>query len=603
MARTAIHGGCRTVTSPRSSRRRLAAGTVLVAATLLASAACSGSDKKTDGGDNKAAGFNAATTGVAHASDKAGGTLKFIGTQDADSWDPQRGYYGFMWDFARYYTRTLVTAAPKQGSGSTELVPDLATAKGEVSDGGKQYKYTLKDGITWEDGTPITSKDIKYGIERIWAQDVISGGPIYIQQVLDPNKEYKGPYKDTDPAKLGLKAIETPDDKTIVFKLPKPNGDFEQMLAIPSGAPVKASQDTKAKYGLKPFSSGPYKFESYTPNKSLNLVRNDKWKKDSDTVRKALPDRIEVTLTTNSDDMDKRLIKGDYDVDINATGVGQASLSDALKNHKDNLDNAQTGFIRYAVFPEKVAPVDNIHCRKAIIYAADKKSLQTARGGPQAGGDIAPNMLPLGIKGSDAKYDPYGALQNNGAPDLAKAREELKACGKPDGFSTTIAVRNNKPKEIATAEALQEALSKVGIKTQLDQFDGAQTSGIIGAPKIVKAKNYGIIIMGWGADFPTGQGFSQPLVDGRFILQSGNNNFSEINDPAINTLFDNAIAETDPVKAGDIYKQINEKVSEAAVYLPFVYDKTVTWRSTRLTNVYTADAYNGRYDYASLGVQ
>ncbi|GAA3043981.1 hypothetical protein GCM10020000_24290 [Streptomyces olivoverticillatus] len=46
---------------------------------------------------------------VASASDKTGGELKFIGTQDADSWDPQRGYYGFMWDFARYYTRTLVT--------------------------------------------------------------------------------------------------------------------------------------------------------------------------------------------------------------------------------------------------------------------------------------------------------------------------------------------------------------------------------------------------------------------------------------------------------------------------------------------------------------
>lgn len=480
--------------------------------------------------------------------------------------------------------------------------PTSPLGKAEISDGGKTYKYTLKDNVSWEDGSPVTAQDIKYGIERTWAQDVISGGPVYLMQVLDPKTEYKGPYKDESADKLGLKAIETPDAKTIIFKLPQPNGDFEQMLAMPAASPVKQDKDTAAKYGLKPFSNGPYKIDSYEPNKSMKLSRNDKWKPESDTIRKALPDSISVTFMANADDMDKRLMNGEFDLDLNATGIGQAARATALKDHKANLDNGQTGFIRYAVFPQTVAPFDNIECRKAVIYAADHKSLQTARGGPQAGGDIAPNMLPLGIKGSDGKYDPYEVLKNDGKPNVEKAKEALKACGKPEGFKTTIAVRNNKPVEVATAVSLQNALKQVGIDAQVDQFDGAQTSGIIGSPKVVKEKGYGIIIMGWGADFPTGQGFSQPLVDGRFILQSGNNNFSELNDPAINGLFDQAIAETDPAKAGDIYKQMNQKVSEAAVYLPFVYDKTITWRSTRLTNAYTSDAYNGRYDYASLGV-
>lgn len=572
-------------------------------AALLTTTACGGNGKDDEkGGAAKAPGFNAGIGKVSNASDKKGGTLKFVGTQDADSWDPQRGYYGFMWDFARYYTRQLVSFKAEPGGASTELVPDLATANAEISDGGKTYKYTLKDDVTWEDGTPVTSQDIKYGIERTWAQDVISGGPVYLMQVLDPKSEYKGPYKDKAADKLGLKAIETPDAKTIVFKLPKPNGDFEQMLAMPAASPVKQQKDTAAKYGLKPFSNGPYKIDSYAPNKSMTLSRNTNWKPASDTIRKALPDKITVTFMANADDMDKRLLKGDFDVDINATGIGQAARTTALRDHKGNLDNGQTGFIRYAVFPQTVKPFDNIECRKAVIYAADKKSLQTARGGPQAGGDVAPNMLPAGIKGSDPTYDPYEVLKNDSKPNLEKAKAALKACGQPNGFKTTIAVRNNKPVEVATAVSLQNALKQVGIDAQVDQFDGAQTSGIIGSPKVVKDKGYGIIIMGWGADFPTGQGFSQPLVDGRFILQSGNNNFSELNDPAVNKLFDQAIAETDPAKAGEIYKQMNQKVSEAAVYLPFVYDKTITWRSSRLTNAYTADAYNGRYDYASLGV-
>ncbi|MFE6129342.1 ABC transporter substrate-binding protein [Streptomyces sp. NPDC056437] len=590
------------MTTHRTSKRRLAAGTAVALAALLTTTACGGNNDDGKDGAGKTPGFNAGIGKVANASTAKGGELKFVGTQDADSWDPQRGYYGFMWDFARYYTRQLVSFKPSPGAGSTELVPDLASAKAEISPDGKTYKYTLKDDVTWEDGTPVTSQDIKYGIERTWAQDVISGGPVYLMQVLDPKSEYKGPYKDKSADKLGLKAIETPDAKTIIFKLPKPNGDFEQMLAMPAASPVKKEKDTAAKYGLKPFSNGPYKIDSYAPNKSMKLSRNANWKASSDTIRKALPDSISVTFMTNADDMDKRLLKGDFDIDINATGIGQAARTTAIREHKGNLDNGQTGFIRYAVFPQTVAPFDNIECRKAVIYAADKKSLQTARGGPQAGGDIAPNMLPAGIKGADPSYDPYEVLKNDSKPNVEKAKAALKACGKPNGFKTTIAVRNNKPVEVATAVSLQNALKQVGIDAQVDQFDGAQTSGIIGSPKVVKDKGYGIIIMGWGADFPSGQGFSQPLVDGRFILQSGNNNFSELNDPAVNKLFDQAIAETDPDKAGEIYKQMNQKVSEAAVYLPFVYDKTITWRSTRLTNAYTADAYNGRYDYASLGV-
>ncbi|MDT9689718.1 ABC transporter substrate-binding protein [Streptomyces sp. P9(2023)] len=580
-----------------SSRRRIAAGALLAAATMVVTTACgggSGDDKSKTG----APGFNAAVNKVANASDKKGGELKFIGSQEADSWDPQRGYYGFVWDFARYYTRQLISFKAEPGAASTELVSDLATDTGKVSPDGLTYTFTLKDGVTWEDGKPITSKDIKYGIERIWAQDVISGGPIYLQQVLDPKMEYKGPYKDTTPDKLGLKAIETPDDKTIIFKLPVANGDFLQMLAMPAASPVRQDKDTKAQYGLKPFSSGPYKWKSYTPNKSMLLVRNDKWDAKTDTIRKALPDKISVKFTTNADDMDNRLVEGEYDLDINATGVGAAARAKVLQQHKENADNPQTGFIRYAVFPQTV--IDNVECRKAIIYAADSKSLQTARGGPQAGGDIASNMLPPAIKGADPKADPYGKLA--GQPDLTKAKEALAKCGKPNGFKTTIAVRNNKKIEIATAESLQQSLKAVGIDAQIDQFDGAQTSGIIGSPKVVKEKGYGIIIMGWGADFPSGQGFLQPLVDGRFILQSGNNNFSELNDPSVNKLFDDALKETDPAKAGELYKQINTKVSDAAVYLPFTHEKNIIWRSSRLTNVYTADAYNGRYDYASLGV-
>ncbi|MFE0250042.1 ABC transporter substrate-binding protein [Streptomyces sp. NPDC059010] len=591
-------------TQRTSGRRKQAMAAAAVVAALLSTAACGGGNDN-EGSKGGAAGFDAANNKVAQASlAKKGGTLKFAGAQDADSWDTTRGYYGFMWNFSRYYSRQLVTGKTEPGAAGAELTPDLATGLAKVSDDGKTYTYTLRDGATWEDGKPITSKDIKYGIERVWAQDVLSGGPVYLKDVLDPKGEYKGPYKDKSADKLGLKAIETPDDKTIVFKLPQANSDFEEMLALTSASPVRQDKDTKSKYGLHPFSSGPYKFESYNPGKDLKLVRNTEWKQASDPIRKAYPDQITIKFFSNANDMDARLIAGDYDLDIGQTGLSPQGRTTALKEHKGNLDNPVSGYIRYAVFPQSVKPFDNEHCRKAVIYGADHVSLQNARGGPVAGGDIGTNMLPPSVPGAEGqKYDPYEISGANKSGNAAKAKEELKACGKPDGFKTTIAVRNNKPSEVATAESLQASLKKVGITADIDQYDGSQSSGIIGSPSNVVKKGYGIIIMGWGPDFPSVQGYGLPLWDSKYILESGNNNFALIKDKAIDGLFDQYTTTLDDAGKTKIASEINHKVMEGGYYLPFVFEKFINWRSSNLANVYTTDAYSGMYDFVNLGLK
>ncbi|WP_371669032.1 ABC transporter substrate-binding protein [Streptomyces sp. NBC_00289] len=593
-------------TQRTSGRRKQAVAAVAAVAALLTTAACGGGGSDDNGGSKTgAAGFDAANNKVAQASlAKKGGTLKFAGAQDADFWDTTRGYYGFMWNFARYYSRQLVTNKTEPGKAGAELTPDLATGLAKVTDDGKTYTYTLRDGVTWEDGKEITSKDIKYGIERVWAQDVLSGGPTYLKEVLDPKGTYKGPYKDTSKDKLGLKAIDTPNDKTIVFHLPEANSDFEEILALVSASPVRQDKDTKAKYTLHPFSSGPYKFESYSPGKDLTLVRNPEWKQSSDPVRKAYPDKITVKFFSNANDLDARLVAGDYDLDINQTGMSPQGRTTALQQHKGNLDNPVSGYVRYAVFPQSVKPFDNIECRKAVIYGADHVSLQTARGGPVAGGDIGTNMLPPTVPGAEGQsYDPYNLNGADKNGNIAKAKAALKACGKPNGFSTTIAVRNNKPVEVATAESLQASLKKVGIKVSIDQYDGSQTSGIIGSPSNVKKKGYGIIIMGWGADFGSVQGFGLPLWDSKYILQSGNNNYALIDDKKIDGLFDTYVKTQDDAGKTQIAKDINHAVMDGGYYLPFVFEKFINWRSSNLANVYTSDGYSGMYDFVNLGLK
>ena len=573
----------------------------------LTTAACGGGAKNNNSSDtgNKGAtsGYNAALNAVVNPSTAKGGTVNFWGAQDADFWDPARGYYAFVWNFNRLYTRKLVDYSGAPGKDGLKLVPDLAAEEPTISPDKLTYTFKLRSGLKFDDGSPITSKDIKYGIERVWAADVISGGPVYLPGVLDQGQKYPGPYKDTDPEKLGLKSVTTPDDSTISFKLQKPYSDFLYLLAMPGSGPVPRKRDTGAQYSSAPASSGPYMFKpgSIQPGKGAAWVRNPNWDPTTDPIRKALPDSITFTVTTNADDMDSRLIAGTADVDAGQTGVQAAARAKILQDPtlKANSDTPTTGFLRYAGLATSVAPLDNIECRKAVIYAADPTSLQAARGGPIAGGDIGTSMLPPNILGSDPKYDPFNRLQ--GKPQLDKAKEALTACGKPTGFDTIIAVRNNKPAEVKTAEALQAALKAAGINAKIDQYDGAQQASITGSPDNVKKKGYGIIVGGWGADYPTGAGYMQPLSDSRFIPANGNYNLAEIKDPAIDALYDQAAGETDPTKAAAIYTQINQKIMEGAYYLPFVVDKALNYRNPRLTNVYEHQALS-MIDFQALGV-
>ncbi|MEV4512203.1 ABC transporter substrate-binding protein [Dactylosporangium sp. NPDC049525] len=581
----------------------LVAGSAAVA--LVLSACGSGGDDKTPttgGSTSGVSGFNAATKGVVNPSEKKGGTLKLVNHSDADSWDPVRAYYAWVWNFQKgYYVRTLLTNASKPGEDGLKLEPDLAEKLPEITDGGKTYTFKLKAGVKFEDGSPITSKDVKYGIERVFAQDILSGGPTYIVDVLDQGQKYPGPYKDTDPNGLGLKSVETPDDTTIVFKLKEPLSDFSYLLAMPGAGPVQKAKDTGDKYGDKPVSTGPYKFQSFDPGKKAVLVRNENWDPKTDTIRKALPDQIDLTIGTAVEEIDNQLLAGDVDVDTAQTGVQQGAqpkiLLDASK--KANADTPTTGFIRYFSISTKVKPFDNIHCRKAVQYATDKITMQTARGGAEAGGDIATNMLPPNIAGHDPALDPYNT--KSGKPQIDKAKEELAACGQPNGFDTVIATRNA-GKEPKTAEALQAALKNVGINARLDPTDASlYFRSTIGAPSNVAAKGYGLMMAGWGADFPTGYGFLSILVDGRTISQSGNNNYAELNNAEVNSLIDKAKAATDPKAAADIWGQINKIVMDEAVMVPFTYDKALNYRNPRLTNVFVTEYY-GMYDFASLGV-
>jgi peptide/nickel transport system substrate-binding protein len=570
------------------------------AAGALALAACGGGSTSST---PTSAGFNKAVTSVVNPSTAKGGTLTFDNTSAPDSTDAGNTYYAFNLNFTRLYATPLTTYKSCPGKCGAQVVPALATSLGTASNGNKTWTFHLKSGVKFEDGTPVTSQDVKYAVERTFDRSVLPNGPSYFATLLGGNAaHYPGPFKNRSKNLMGLTAITTPNPTTVVFNLNQPFADFNYVVAFPQTAPVPPSKDTGANYQKHPLSTGPYKFASYQLNKQYTLVPNPMWNPATNPQVKQLASKIIVNLNVNANDIDNRLLAGDIQVDQAGSGVQAAARAKILSNPtlKANSDDPVNGFMWFYYINSKVPPLNNVHCRMAVEFAANKTNLQTAYGGPY-GGSIASTSMPPTVLGYQS-FDLYHALSKPGG-DIPAAKEQLKLCGHPNGFSTNIAYRSDRPREVASSQALQASLSSVGIKTTLKGYTAANYYGnFAGVPTYVHSHDLGLLAGGWGPDWPSGYGWGWALFDGKSIVPAGNTNIGELNDPQINKWFLQMEAASSQAQRNAISHQIDMQVMKDAVILPAVYAKALLYRSPNLTNV-NVQNYYGMYDYGTIGMK
>jgi peptide/nickel transport system substrate-binding protein len=543
--------------------------------------------------------FNAAVDDVFAPDRGDSGTVHLVRTDDFDSLDPGNTYYAYTWNFLRLIGRTLVTFATEPGKAGQRLVPDLAESLGETSDDGRTWTYRLREDLYYEDGTPITAADIGYAVLRSnFGTDVLGNGPTYLRQYL--GIDHPGPYR--DPTAVLPPGVETPDDRTIVFHLARPFLKFDMLATMPSTTPVPKARDTGADYTLHPLSSGPYRVESYRRGEQLLLSRNPHWDPDTDPVRRQRAERVRVTLGVEPHEVDEMLLSGRAHADLAGFGVQPAAQAKILADEtlRSRADNPLTGFTWIYCLSSNVAPMDNVHCRRAVQYATDKRAMQEAYGGP-VGGDIATTILPPTLDGYQ-DFDRY-PLAPDGDINVAAAKAELALAGRPDGFVTRIAARIDRLKEYRAAQALSAGLARVGIEAEVVPFpSGEYFEKRGGCPQFLRDNGIGIIMFGWGADFPDGFGFLQQIVDGRAIKTHGNQNMGELDDPAVNELLDRGACSADPEERGAIWAKIDQLVMEHAVIVPYLYPRSLLFRGEGLTNVYVTGSF-GMYDYVALGAE
>ncbi|MFI6507912.1 ABC transporter substrate-binding protein [Streptosporangium sp. NPDC050855] len=587
----------------RRHRRVLTAGAAVVTACALVVAlwprTTGGSGSGPPSGQAVAGaartGPDAALTSIAAPSAKRGGTIRMAASFTPDSLDPGNSYYVSLWNVMRLYGRSLTMYRPAPGRAGREPVGDLAEGPGVPADDSRTWTYRLREGLRYEDGTPIVSADVKHAVLRTLDRDVLDEGPHHFRSLLDLPEGYRGPYR--SPGADTSSAIETPDDRTIVFHLLRPYPTFDHVVQSPQTMPVPPSKDTRQKYGSRVLSSGPYRFGTLREGRRLVLVRNPRWSAATDPHRRALPDRYEIDFGLDQDTIDSRLVSEDVDLDLAARAdVGLADRIAARPDLRARSDVATVNQLRFIALNPEVPPFDNVSCRRAVFAAADRVSLRDAFGTGLRSGRIATGLLAPGVSG----YRPLNLYQTGGG-DLESARGHLAACGRPGGFTARIGYRTDRLGEPEAADRLRRSLERVGIRLALRGFpeeDYLDDHG--GNPAELRREAIGLVMMRWNPDWPEGRDYLSYIVDSREIEDGGSFNVS-VRLPEVDRLLDRAYVETDAARREDLWSQVDRAVMEQAVILPVQWETHVLLRSGRLTNVHVSDIFQD-YDYLNMGV-
>ncbi|RGC70406.1 putative D,D-dipeptide-binding periplasmic protein DdpA precursor [Micromonospora sp. MW-13] len=507
-----------------------------------------------------------------------GGTFTIIRETPISHLDPQRTYSfaGLMANplFARY-----LTTWKDDGKGGLVLVGDLAETPGtNVNSDCKVWEFKIKDGVKFEDGSPITSKEIAYGIARSFDPD-LAGGPTYLQEWLADSPEFDTKW-DFKKNKTSLPpGLTAPDAKTLRFEFAKPRCDLPFAVSLPTTAPLKADKDTGVNLDQRPFSSGPYKVAKNQAGVQLTLDRNPNWDASTDPVRHQYPDQFVWSFGPTADAANNRVI-ADNGADQSAIAFNYVPSSLVARVAQDQALKSRTILSPTPSANQLVINnqrVKDLKIRQALNYAIDREGLIKAVGGQTVAQPMT-TLMPSSTIGFKA-FDAYPAGANG---DVDKAKELL-------GGQTpelVLGVADN-TSEQAMAIQLKSNLERAGFKITVRNIpDDAKLD------EVKKKDNpWDLYIGNWAADWPSGASILPVLYDGRTIKAEGNSNQSYLNDPAINAEFDRILT-LEPAKQGPEWAKLDERImKEQAPVVPLYVDVAYAVHGSKAGGVFISSVF------------
>jgi peptide/nickel transport system substrate-binding protein len=574
------------------------------AAALAGAAGCGGGNKSGNG-------ETSANQSTPPQNAKPGGDLIVQYAGDTDNIDPGISYYQYGMNIAYATQRPLYSYKPDDAK---DLQPDLAESAPDISADGKTVTVKIRSGVKFSPpvNREVTSKDVKYGIERGFTKTV-NGAYVgaYMGDLTGLKAFQSGNAKD-------IAGIQTPDDHTIVFKLDRPRGAIVAgCLSMPASAPVpkeyaaKFDKQQPSTYGQHQVATGPYMVENdasgkitgYKPGSEIHLVRNPNWDKSTD-YKPAYLDSITIKEGADPDVAARQIVDGSHMV----SGDFQLTASTLQRTARQNKDllviTPPTGRYRYVALNTTKKPFDNVDVRRAITAAFDRNAMRQAFGGPLVG-DIPTHFIPPGQPGFEEaggiKGPGYDFLANP-AGDMAVAQEYMKKAGYPSGKytggETFEAVSDNATQQLNVTQVAQAQFAKLGFKVKIKAVtrDAMYTKFC----QVKKAEPPICPSVGWLKDFADPETMLGPVFNGKNILDVGNSNFAQLNDPKVNALMDKAEVVNDPAKRNQAWGDVDKAITDAAPGIPWLWDKQPILHSKDVNGVINTNLATWDFTFSSV---
>jgi peptide/nickel transport system substrate-binding protein len=583
---------------------------LLLALPLLAAVGC---------GSSSSSSTTVAESPVKLTPGTSGGSLTFLSASDVDSLDPGMSDFSVGLMVLQATQRTLYSFKPDD---PTTLVPDLASGEPTISDDNKTVAVHIKQGIRFAPpvNRAVTSRDVKYALERSLSKQVpASYAGTYFGSLAGaparPNSEGWQP----------ISGIETPNDRTIVFHLSKPEGGlFASTLIKGATAPVpqeyarQFDQQNPSTYAQHVVATGPYmvandaqgKVTGWTPGKQIHLVRNPNWDAKSD-FRPAYLDSVDIA-EGNADVSvaARRTLSGSGLACCDSSTLPVEVLRSALARDKSQLAVLPGRLVNYVAFNTTVTPFDNVDVRRALLASVDRSALRLTRGGPLLG-DLATGFLPPGTVGFEEAGGMRQAAEHDfnvhpeGDASVARrymlaARDQglpIDADGKWTGGGELVTVAPNSAPDDKTAEAFQAQAAKLGfdVKLRLVPREVVYTNFCS-----VPAKKVAVCFVSFGSDTADPYSLMELAFNGASIRDQGNLNISQLNDPQVDAAMAKATALPPGRARAQAWASVNDQLVGQAPALPYLWPKAALASSRDVQLVPNAYVTLPDLNYTSL---
>lgn len=572
---------------------------------------------------------------------KGGGTLKHqLTSMPFDrNLDPTSEYtsMGFAL-LSNLLVRPLMNYRHVAGDAGNETVPDLAAAMPEISPDGLTYRFTLRNGVRFGPplDRPVTSRDIAYALERIASPSLGARYAFYFSSAIDGMSEFAAGEADS------ISGIQTPDDRTIVFRLRQPTGDFLKRLAMPAAAPIPreiAGCFTQPGYGRYLVATGPYMIEGseematscaglepptgFDPDEHLTLVRNPSFdfSTEDPAIRSARFRRYELTVEPDQSKIYQRAEAGKIDLAPGGPGLDVIRRYTSRARLRDNLHLEAGDRIWYISMNLTEPPFDDVYVRRAANYIMDKDFLvRTWGGGLQ--GTVATHILPNKmLDGALEDYDPYASRNDAGnlqraLDEMSRSRYDLDGDGicDADACRGVVHVARESPPWSEMTGIMESSFRKIGIELDTREDDDAY-SIIQRLPNDIPITS----APGWVKDYPDPFSFIGFLFDGRNIRRPANTNYSMVGltremartlhippprepVPSVDEDIDRCVATLDLEERTECWAELDRRLmTEVVPWIPYLEARKIVITSDAVSP-YEFDQFSGEISFAHVGI-